>query len=99
MRWYTVILRTVAVSVAACLIAVCVIVVEAVLRYNGTCGGLIPFLAAAQPCTLWQYVWSDLSFTVEVFLREFGGVGLLLAGIVFIGSAIYERFRGRPDAA
>jgi hypothetical protein len=98
MRWRIATLRAAAISVAAFLIAGCVSVLQAALRFDGTCGGLIPFLAAAQRCTRWQYVWSDVSFTFEVLLREYWVIGLLFVGIVFVGSAIFERFWSRPNA-
>ena len=89
MRWRIATFRAVAISIAVFLIAGCVIVVQAALRFDGRCGGLIPFLGTGQPCTLWQYVWFDLSFTFEVLLQEYWFVGLLLVGIVFVGSAVF----------
>ena len=100
MRWRIATFRAVAVSTAVFLIAGCVIVVQAALRFDGRCGGLIPFLAATQPCTRWQYVWSDVSFTFEVLLREYWFIGLLFAGIVFIGSAVFTApdVNSNPDS-
>jgi hypothetical protein len=43
-------------------------------------------------------MWFDVSFTFEVLLHEYWSVGLLFAGIVFVGSAIFERFWSRPNA-
>jgi len=98
MRWQIATVRAVAVLAAAFLMAACATAIDAVVRFDGTCGGLIPFLAAAQPCTRWQYVSADISFTFAVLFQEYWPVVLLLVGLVFLGSAIFERFRTRQDA-
>jgi len=45
-------------------------------------------------------VWSDVSFTFEVLLREYWFIGLLFAGIVFIGSAVFTApdVNSNPDS-
>jgi hypothetical protein len=78
--------------------AACAIVIDTSLRFDGTCGGLIPFLGAAQPCTLWQYVFSSVSFTFAVLFQEYWLVVLFFVGLVVLGSAIFDRFRSRHDA-
>jgi hypothetical protein len=83
--------------VAAFLMAACAIVVNAALRFDGTCGGLIPFLGAAQPCTRWQYVFSSVSFTFAVLFQEYWFVGLFFVGFAFLGSVIFERFWTRQN--
>src|SRR6476620_1731062 len=97
MRWRIATFRAIAITVAAFLIAGCVIVVQTALRFDGTCGGLIPFLAAAQPCTFGKYVWSNVSFTFAVLVQEFWSIGLSFAAIVFIGSVIFECFWNRQN--
>jgi len=72
--------------------AACAIVIEIAIRFDGTCGGLIPFLAAAQPCTRWQYVSSNVWFTFAVLFQEYWLVVLFFVGVVFLGSAIFDRF-------
>ena len=98
MRWQVATVRAIAVLLAAFLMAACAIVVQAALRFDGTCGGLIPFLAATQPCTRWQYVSADVSFTFAVLFQEYWPVALFCVGLVFLGSAVFERFRTRQDA-
>ena len=98
MRWQITTVRAIAVLAAAFLMAACATVIDAVVRFDGTCGGLIPFLAAAQPCTRWQYVSADISFTFAVLLQEYWPVVLFFVGLVFLGSAVFERFRTRQDA-
>jgi hypothetical protein len=98
MRWQIATVRALAVLVAAFLMAACAIVIDTALRFNGTCGGLIPFVGSAQPCTLWQYVSSSVSFTFAVLFQEYCLVVLFFACLVFLGSAIFERFRTRQDA-
>jgi hypothetical protein len=98
MRWQKATVRAIAALVAAFLMAACATVIDAVVRFDGTCGGLIPFLAAAQPCTLWQYVSSSVSFTFAVLFQEYWLVVLFFVGLVFLGSAMFERFRTRRDA-
>jgi hypothetical protein len=98
MRWQTATVRAIAVSVAVFLLAACAIVVDAALRFDGKCGGFMPFLAAAQPCTLWQYLYSSVSFTLVVLFQEYWFVGLFLVGLAFLGSVVLERFWSRQDA-
>ena len=98
MDWRIIIFRAVVVAVAAFLFAICVVAVQAVFQFDGKCGGLIPFLSAAQPCTLSQYVWSSLSFTVAVFFQEYWLIGLVFAGMVVVGSVIFERLRSHQNA-
>jgi hypothetical protein len=98
MRGQKATIRAIAVLAAAFLIAACATVIDAAVRFDGTCGGLIPFLAAAQPCTRWQYVSADVSFTVAVLFQEYWPVVLFFVGLVFLGSAVFERFRTRQDA-
>jgi hypothetical protein len=43
-------------------------------------------------------VSADISFTFAVLFQEYWPVVLLLVGLVFLGSAIFERFRTRQDA-
>ena len=83
---------------AALLVAACAIVIDTAIRFDGTCGGLIPFLAAAQPCTRWQYVSSNVSFTFTVLFQEYWLVVLSFVGLVFLGSAIFDRFCTRARA-
>src|SRR6478672_4675608 len=96
-RWQIVTVRAIAVLAAAFLMAGCAIVIDTALRFDGTCGGLIPFLGAAQPCTRWQYLSSSVSFTFAVLFQEYWLVVLFFVGLVFLGSAIFERFRTRQD--
>ena len=86
-----VIFKSAALIAGAFLIAGAVIAVQAALQFDSKCGGLIPFLAAAQPCTLWQYVWSGVSFTFAVFFREYWFVALSFAAIVLVVALIRER--------
>ena len=99
MRWRIATFRAVVAAIALSFVAVCVVAFQAALQFEGTCGGLMPFLGAAQPCTLWQYVWSSVSFTFAVFFDQYWLIGLSVAGIVFIGSVVFERFWSRPNAA
>lgn len=94
MRWRLATFRAAAVTLAVFLSAACVIVVQAALRFEGRCGGLMPFLSAERSCTLWQYVWSSVSLTFAVLLMEYWSVGLLFVAIVFMGAALFDRFRG-----
>ena len=94
MRWRITIVRAVAATVVAFLTLASVVTIEAALQFDGKCGGFMPFLAAAQPCTLPRYVWSSVSFTTAVLFHEFWWIGLLFAGVVFMGSAIFEHLRG-----
>jgi hypothetical protein len=98
MKWRAVIFRAVAVTVVAFLFAVCAIGIYAALQFDGKCGGWMPFLSAAQPCTLSQFVWSSLSLTFLVLLHEYWLIGLLFVGIVLVGSGIFERLRSHQDA-
>ena len=98
MKWRIVTFRAVAVTVVAFL-AVCVIAIHAALQFEGMCGGWMPFLSAAQPCTLSQYVWSSVSLTFLVVFHEYWLIGLFFVGIVFIGSGIFEWLRSRQSAA
>jgi len=81
--------------VAAFVMAACVSVVDAALRYDGTCGGLMPFLGSPQPCTRWQYVSSSVSFTFAVMFHEYWHIGLVVVALLFVGSVLVERFRVR----
>jgi len=92
MRWRIATVRAIAVLVTALLVVTCVIVADAALRFEGTCGGLMPFLAAAQPCTRWQYVSANVSFTFAVMFQEYWLIGLVVVGLVFAGSVLVERF-------
>ena len=98
MRWRIVTFRAIAVAVVAFLFVVCVATIYAALQFDGMCGGFMPFLSAAQPCTLSQYVWSSVSLTFLVLFHEYWLIGLLFAGIAFIGSAIFERLRSHQNA-
>jgi hypothetical protein len=98
MRWRRVIFRAVAVTLAAFLIVVGAIAVQAVIAFDGKCGGFMPFLAAARPCTLWEYVQYSLSLTFAVLFQEILLIGLSVAAVVLAGSAIFERFRSRRNA-
>src|SRR5258706_14486421 len=98
MRWRMTTVRAIAVSVAVFLTAACAIVVDAALRFDGKCGGLMPFLGASQPCTLWQYLWSSVSFTFEVVLQEYWLIALIFVGLVFLASVPFERLRPRQNA-
>ena len=98
MRWRIVTFRAIAVAVVAFLFVVCVAAIYAALQFDGMCGGFMPFLSAAQPCTLSQYVWSSVSLTFLVLFHEYWLIGLFFIGIVFIGSGIFERLRSRQNA-
>ena len=89
--WQKATVRAIAISTAAFLLAACAIVVDAAFGFDGKCGGLMPFVGgAAQPCTLWQYLSSNVSFTFAVLLHEYWSMGLIFAGLVFLGSAVFE---------
>jgi len=98
MRWRIVTFRAIAVAVVAFLFVVCVAAIYAALQFDGMCGGFMPFLSAAQPCTLSQYVWSSVSLTFLVLFHEYWLIGLLFVGIVFVGSGIFERLRSHQNA-
>jgi len=98
MRWHIATVRAIAVVVAAFLMAACAIVIDTAIRFDGTCGGLMPFLSAAQPCTRWQYVSSNVSFTVTVLFQEYWLVVLSFVGPVFLGSALFDRSSTRARA-
>ena len=62
------------------------------LSYNGKCGGFLPWLAAAQPCTLGEYVAGNLSLLTLIVFREYWlAIVLLLALPVGIGYALDAR--------
>ena len=98
MRWRIAAFRAVAITVVAFLFVVCVVTIQVALQFDGMCGGYMPFLSAAQPCTLSQYVWSSVSLTFLVFFHEYWLIGLFFVGIVLIGSGIFERLRSRRNA-
>jgi hypothetical protein len=91
MRWRTAIFKAAAITVAAFLIAFGAIAVQAALGFDGKCGGLMPFLAAAQPCTLGEYVWSSVSFSFVIFFFVYWYVALSFAAIVLAVTLIRER--------
>jgi hypothetical protein len=97
MSWRAVIFRAVVVTLVVFVFFACAIAIYAALQFDGKCGGWMPFLSAAQPCTLSQYVWSSLSLTFLVLLHEYWLIGLLFIGIVFVGSGIIERLRSHQD--
>jgi len=95
MRWQLVTVRAIAVLVTAWLVVTCVTVVDAGLRYDGMCGGLMPFLGSPQPCTRWQHVSASVSFTFAVMFHEYWHIGLVVVALVLVGSVLVERFRVR----
>jgi hypothetical protein len=80
-------------TVVALLLATCVIAIQIAIGFDGKCGGWLPALSGARPCTVWEYVWSNLSFTWLVILHEYWMIVLAAAGVVFTGSVLFERFR------
>jgi hypothetical protein len=46
------------------------ITMEIALAYTGQCGGLMPFIAAATPCTRMEYVQGGLELLLTVVLVE-----------------------------
>jgi hypothetical protein len=64
-------LRGVLIGLAVILLGLLYAIVNAAASYNGKCGGLIPFLSAAAPCSFWEWFFSDLSFTLSIALYEF----------------------------
>ena len=50
---------------------------------------------AVSAFTLWQYVSSSMSFTLAAVFQKYWLVGLVLVGLVFLGSVMFERFHAR----
>jgi len=93
MRWGLATLRATVISAVALLALACAVVVQAVVHYNGTCGGLLPFQSAAQPCSLWHHVSTDVPFTFAALLNDGWWIGLCFAGAVFMVSVLFQRHR------
>jgi hypothetical protein len=93
MRWHVAIIRAIIVVTAFFLASGCALMLEAALNYKGTCGGFMPFLSAPQPCTLSEYVWGSMSFSIQVLLFEFWEWLLLAVIMVLAASVAVERRR------
>src|SRR3954469_1372356 len=99
MRWSVAIIRAIVVVSALFVAGVCALGLEVAFRFNGTCGGLMPFLSAPQPCTLSEYLWGSASFSIQLLLYEFWGWLLLVVILVLAASVEVERRRSRRNAA
>jgi hypothetical protein len=91
MRWRIAILKAAAITLGVFLIVFGLVAVQAARQFDGKCGGLFPFLGEPQPCSLAQYVWSDVSFTFGVFFYVFWYVALAFVAIVLAVILIRER--------
>jgi hypothetical protein len=46
-------------------------IIDMAIGYDGTCGGVLPFMGTSRPCSLFEYLHHDLSFALAVILTEF----------------------------
>ena len=99
MRWSVAIIRAIVVVAALFLAGGLALGLEAAFQFNGSCGGLMPFLSAPEPCTLSEYLWGSASFSIQVLLHEFWGWVLLAMILVLTASVAVERRRSRRNAA
>ena len=95
MRWSVAIIRVVVVVAALFFLGGLALGPEAAFHFNGKCGGLIPFLSAPQPCTLSEYLWSSVSFSMQILLYEFWGWLLLIVIVMLASSMAIEWRRSR----
>lgn len=95
MDWRIATFRAAAIVVVTVLVATSAIAIQIAIGFDGKCGGLLPSLSAARPCTLAEYVWSNLTLMWLVILHDYWLMALAFAGIAFIGSVLFGRFR-RP---
>src|SRR5262245_10986660 len=54
--------RGIFVAVGGLLAVVIISLSVSVVSYQGQCGGLFPWLAGPKPCSLMDYLWSELLF-------------------------------------
>jgi hypothetical protein len=99
MRWSVAIIRAIVIFGALFGAGVCTLELGAALRFDGSCGGFMPFLAAAHSCTLSEYLWGSMSFSILVLLQEFWGWLLVALFLVLAASVAVERRRSRRNAA
>lgn len=93
MAWRSATFRAAAITVVAFLVATGAFAIQIAIGFDGKCGGWLPALSGARPCTLWEYVWSNLTLTWLVILHEYWMIVLAATGVVFVGSALFGRFR------
>jgi hypothetical protein len=58
-------------ALAAPLLALAVVAVLLALSYDGKCGGFLPWLASAKPCTLAEYVLNNVTLLALITWFEF----------------------------
>jgi len=93
MGWRIAAVRAVTITAVTFLVATCVVAIQIAVGFNGRCGGFLPALSDARSCSLWEYLWFNLSFTGLVVLHDYWWIGLASVGAVFIGSVLFERVR------
>jgi hypothetical protein len=58
-------------ALAAPLLALIAVAVILAISYDGSCGGFLPWLAAAKPCSFVDYVFGNLTLLALIFWVEF----------------------------
>jgi hypothetical protein len=69
-------------------------IIHTAISYDGTCGGLLPFMGTARPCSLLEYLQNDLSFALAVILAEFWwGIAAILLIPSLVGYWFDKQYR------
>jgi len=71
-------------------VTVC-IAADTALKYDGECGGLIPFTGGTHECSFAEYMRVSLPFTLKVF---FIGYWYLSAAVLVLPAAIFHILHG-----
>lgn len=94
MRWRVVVRQTLVVSSALVAIGIASVLVTALFRFDGRCGGFMPFLAAPTPCGLPEYLGGIL--WVTLLFAPLGYWPYLVAAVVCVfGVCSVAEARGR----
>jgi|GEM_PF-3451738 len=95
MRWRVVLIKTLLTLGAFFAIGTGILLVEQAVHFEGTCGGLVPSLVGATPCTLPQYLWQSLGFTCILLFVVFWPLLLFAILVSFAISVLIEKYHSR----
>jgi hypothetical protein len=85
----------ISVAVAVPMVALIATTVWLMLSYDGTCGGMMSWLAAARPCALVQYVLGTLSVIIVIVWISYWPIILGWVGLAVCIGYLLERRRQR----
>jgi hypothetical protein len=91
--------RGVYLACGICLCIASVFLVRIGASYDGNCGGFLPWLAGARPCSFWEYMAGTVLLVTVVLGATYWPVILALLVLALVGVWIARRRQGDEPPA